>query len=44
MVQNSVTIGKPIIVANTNDGFSAWGFLSANEVAGAGQTNLGLQD
>ena len=44
MVQNSVTIGRPIMVVNFNYRLSAWGFLSSNEVAGTGQTNLGLRD
>jgi carboxylesterase type B len=44
MVQNSVAIGKPIIVVNFNYRLSTWGFLSSNEVAGVGQTNLGLRD
>lgn len=44
MVQNSVMIGKPIILVNFNYRLSAWGFLSSNEVAGTGQTNLGLKD
>jgi carboxylesterase type B len=44
MVQNSVNIGKPIIVVNFNYRLSAWGFLSSNEIAGVGQTNLGLRD
>ncbi|KIV99395.1 uncharacterized protein PV09_08938 [Verruconis gallopava] len=44
MVQNSVHIGKPIMVVNFNYRLSAWGFLASNEVAGVGQTNLGLKD
>ena len=44
MVQNSVNMGKPIMVVNFNYRLSAWGFLNSNEVAGTGQTNLGLKD
>lgn len=44
IVQNSVTIGKPIIGVSANYRLSALGFLSSAEVAGSGNTNLGLRD
>lgn len=36
--------GKPFIAVTLNYRLSAWGFLSSSEVAGSGNTNLGLRD
>ena len=44
IVQNSVSIGKPMIAVSVNYRLSAWGFLYSDEVAGTGNTNLGLRD
>ena len=45
MVQNSVKIGKPIMVVNINYRLSAWGFLSGTEeIKESGYMNLGLRD
>lgn len=44
IVQNSVAIGKPIIGVSANYRLSALGFLFSSEVAGSGNTNLGLRD
>jgi len=44
IVQNSVSIGKPMIGVSVNYRLSAWGFLYSDEVAGTGNTNLGLRD
>lgn len=44
IVQNSVSIGKPVIGVSANYRLSAWGFLFSEEVAGSGNTNLGLRD
>jgi len=44
IVDNSVAIGKPIIGVSIAYRLSGWGFLSSLEVAGSGQTNLGLRD
>jgi len=44
IVDNSVQIGKPIIGVSIGYRLSAWGFLTSQEVQGAGQTNLGLRD
>lgn len=44
MVQNSVKIGKPIIGVSVNYRLATWGFLSSAEVAGTGNSNLGLRD
>ncbi|EMD60834.1 hypothetical protein COCSADRAFT_192686 [Bipolaris sorokiniana ND90Pr] len=44
-VQNSVTIGKPIIGVSINYRLGPWGFLSGSkEVADTGHINLGLRD
>ena len=44
IVQNSVEIGKPIIGVSIAYRLSAWGFLQSKEVAGSGNTNMGLRD
>jgi carboxylesterase type B len=44
IVENSVSIGKPIIGVSIGYRLSAWGFLQSEEVSGAGQTNMGLRD
>jgi carboxylesterase type B len=45
MVQNSVSIGKPIVAVNINYRLSAWGFLSGSEeLKETGALNLGLRD
>jgi carboxylesterase type B len=44
MVQNSVSIGKPIIGVSINYRLSAWGFLFSREIVGSGNTNIGLRD
>jgi carboxylesterase type B len=44
MIENSVTIGKPIIGVSINYRLSAWGFLNGKEVAASGNTNVGLRD
>lgn len=44
IVENSVAIGKPIIGVSANYRLSALGFLYSTEVAGSGNTNLGLRD
>ncbi|PLB53376.1 cholinesterase [Aspergillus steynii IBT 23096] len=44
IVSNSYEIGKPFIAVTLNYRLSAWGFLSSSEVAGSGNTNLGLRD
>ncbi|KAH9871832.1 hypothetical protein J1614_006089 [Plenodomus biglobosus] len=44
-IENSVKIGKPIIIVNINYRLSAWGFLSGSqEVVDDGALNLGLKD
>ncbi|KAL4943045.1 hypothetical protein BDV06DRAFT_221650 [Aspergillus oleicola] len=44
IVEQSVSIGKPIIGVSINYRLSFWGFLHSNEVVGEGITNLGLRD
>jgi len=44
IVKNSVAIGKPIISVSAKYRLSIWGFLYSEEVAGSGQTNIGLRD
>ena len=44
IVNNSVQIDKPIIGVSIAYRLGAWGFLTSQEVQGAGQTNLGLRD
>ncbi|CAD0042753.1 unnamed protein product [Aureobasidium pullulans] len=41
---NSVKIGKPIMAASIAYRLGPFGFLNGDEVAGAGQTNIGLKD
>ncbi|CBY00057.1 hypothetical protein IAQ61_002739 [Plenodomus lingam] len=44
-VENSVRIGKPIMIVSINYRLSAWGFLSGSqEVIDDGALNLGLKD
>ncbi|KAF2019233.1 alpha/beta-hydrolase, partial [Aaosphaeria arxii CBS 175.79] len=44
IVEQSVRIGRPIIGVSMNYRLHGWGFLSSNEMAGEGATNLGLRD
>lgn len=45
MVQNSITIGKPIIGVSINYRLSVWGFLSGSEeIRDSGDLNNGLKD
>jgi carboxylesterase type B len=44
IVQNSVDIGKPIVAVSIAYRLGPWGFLTSQEVADAGQTNIGLRD
>lgn len=44
IVQNSVTIGKPIIGVSIAYRLSGWGFLDSNEIRAAGVTNIGMYD
>ncbi|KAI4740294.1 alpha/beta-hydrolase [Aureobasidium sp. EXF-12298] len=44
LVENSVKIGKPIMAASIAYRLGPFGFLNGDEVAGAGQTNIGLKD
>ena len=44
IVQNSVSIGTPMIGVSIGYRLSAWGFLASSEVAGSGNTNMGLRD
>lgn len=44
IVDNSVTIGKPIIGVSIAYRLSAFGFLQSQEVSGSGNTNMGLRD
>ncbi|KAF4550802.1 Carboxylesterase-like protein 9 [Elsinoe fawcettii] len=44
IVENSVSIGKPIIAASIPYRLGPFGFLYSSEVQEAGQTNLGLKD
>ena len=44
IVENSVAIGKPMIGVSANYRLGPWGFLYSEEVAGSGNTNLGLRD
>lgn len=44
IVENSVAIGKPIMAVSIAYRLGAFGFLNGDEVATAGQQNLGLKD
>lgn len=44
IVQNSVSIGKPIIGVSIAYRLGPFGFLNGDDVVGAGQTNIGLKD
>ncbi|KAG9670974.1 alpha/beta-hydrolase, partial [Aureobasidium melanogenum] len=44
LVENSVKIGKPIMAASVAYRLGPFGFLNGDEIAGAGQTNIGLKD
>ena len=44
IVENSVSIGKPIIGASIAYRLGAFGFIASNEVQTSGQTNIGLRD
>ncbi|CAG8953873.1 hypothetical protein HYFRA_00010834 [Hymenoscyphus fraxineus] len=44
IVQNSVEMGTPIMVASLAYRVSAWGFLSSEETLKDGSTNLGFRD
>ncbi|KAH8732265.1 Alpha/Beta hydrolase protein [Phaeosphaeriaceae sp. PMI808] len=44
IVENSVKIGKPVMVVNFNYRLSAWGFLSGSEEFKSNPLNLGLRD
>ena len=44
IVERSVEIGQPMIGVSMNYRLSAWGFLSSQEVADSGNSNLGLRD
>ncbi|KAJ5220179.1 hypothetical protein N7468_009383 [Penicillium chermesinum] len=44
IVENASKIGKPFIAVSINYRLSAWGFISSSELAGSGNTNLGLRD
>ncbi|KAL4867981.1 hypothetical protein BDV12DRAFT_209436 [Aspergillus spectabilis] len=44
IVANAHRIGKPFIAVTLNYRLSTWGFLSSNQTASAGITNIGLRD
>jgi carboxylesterase type B len=44
IVENSVQIGKPIIVVSIAYRLGPWGFLYSAEVRGSGNSNIGLRD
>lgn len=44
IVQESISMRSPIIAVSLNYRLAAWGFMSGQEVADAGITNLGLRD
>ena len=44
IVQNSVSIGKPMIGLSIQYRLGPWGFLYSQEVRESGQTNIGLRD
>lgn len=44
IVQQSVSIGKPIIGISINYRMAAFGFIDSAEIAAEGSQNLGLRD
>ena len=44
IVQNSVSIGKPIIGVSIAYRLSAWGFLDSQGIRDEGNTNIGMKD
>ncbi|KAI9738785.1 MAG: hypothetical protein M1834_008292 [Cirrosporium novae-zelandiae] len=44
IVENSVSIGKPIMAVSINYRLSSWGFLTSNEVVENGHSNMGFRD
>ena len=44
IVQNSVSIGKPIIAISIPYRLSAWGFLDGQAIRDEGGTNIGMKD
>jgi carboxylesterase type B len=44
IVENSVSIGKPIIAVSIAYRLSGWGFLDSDALRSAGLTNLGIRD
>lgn len=44
IVQNSVSIGKPIIGVSIAYRLSAWGFLDSQQIRDEGNTNIGMKD
>lgn len=44
IVQQSVSIGKPIIGVSINYRMAAFGFIDSQEIAAEGSQNLGLRD
>ncbi|KAF2441971.1 carboxylesterase family protein-like protein [Karstenula rhodostoma CBS 690.94] len=44
IIDQSVSIGKPIIAVALNYRLSLWGFASSNELAREGSLNIGLRD
>jgi hypothetical protein len=44
IVEQSVTIGKPIIAVSINYRLSLWGFASSKELQADGALNIGLRD
>ena len=44
IVQNSVSIGKPIIAVSVAYRLSAWGFLDSEQLRAEVNTNIGIKD